>query len=118
MNHKETAEQMKVIAWCELKGYPYNLIYATENERKTTPQAGVRRKQMGVKAAVSDLFLPFPNLQYHGFYIEMKSKTGKPTEKQIKFLKCSKQQGYATAMCYSANEAISKLEQYVQKKAV
>lgn len=112
MTYPESQEQMTVIEWCRWNGYPYNLVYAVENERKATPQQAARRKAMGVRSGVSDLFLPVSRHGYHGMYVEMKAKEGKVSEAQRQFIDEVTREGYLAHVCYGADEAIEALIKY------
>ena len=107
----ETEEQITVIEYCDLHQIP---IYHIANEGKRTRYAGDLLKQMGMRAGFPDLCVPIPKGKYHGFYIEMKSASGKATKDQIRWLKCLKNNDYATAICYSSTEAIDKIEKYLR----
>lgn len=109
----ESEEQIAVIEYCDLKGIP---IYHIANEGKRTRYTGDLLKRMGMRKGVPDLCVPLARGKYHGFYIEMKSQTGKPTNDQISWLKTLKSNGYATAICYGADEAIGKIEKYMKLK--
>ncbi len=108
----EAEEQITVIEYCDLKGIP---IYHIANEGKRTRYTGDLLKRMGMRTGFPDLCVPVPKGKYHGFYIEMKSASGKPTKDQISWLKRLKTQGYATAICYGADEAIQIIEKYIQQ---
>lgn len=110
--HPEADAQKTVIEWCRWNKYPYDRIFAIENERKTTPQQGARRKAMGVREGVSDLFLPVACGKYHGLFIEMKSKKGKISAPQQAFIDDVISDGYAAKVCYSSDEAINVLINY------
>lgn len=71
-------------------------------------------KRQGVKAGVSDIFIPVPKGKYHGLYIEMKVKPNKPTDKQKEFLADMESAGYAAVVCYSADEAIGVTKEYLR----
>jgi hypothetical protein len=43
----------------------------------------------------------------------MKRKGNKLTEEQVKWLMELRARGYATALCYSADEAITKIQKYM-----
>lgn len=112
MNYHESNEQKTFIEWCRWNKYPYDRIYAVENERKANPQQGARRKAMGIKAGVPDLFLPIARQGYHALYIEMKSSKGRLTELQRKFIEEVTAEGYKAVCCYSADEAIKAITEY------
>lgn len=108
----ETEEQITVISYCDIKGIP---IYHIANEGKRTRYTGDLLKRMGMRKGFPDLCIPVAKGKYHGFYIEMKSHTGKPTNEQISWLKRLKAQGYATAICYGADEAIQIIDKYINQ---
>ena len=58
----------------------------------------MKLKQMGVKAGVSDLCLPYPKGKYCGLYIEMKYGQGRHQESQKEFLKDMAEAGHY--VCY------------------
>ena len=70
-------------------------------------------KQMGVKAGVSDLILPYPKGSYCGLYIEMKYGDNARTQKQKEFLEEMAGVGHFVATCYSAEEAIGVITEYL-----
>lgn len=107
----EAEEQITVIEYCDLKGIP---IYHIANEGKRTRYTGDLLKRMGMRRGVPDLCVPLPKGKFHGFYIEMKSASGKATNEQISWLKRLKENGYATAICHGADEAINLIDKYLQ----
>lgn len=114
--HLEADEQMAVIAWCRAQGYPYDRIYAIENERKTlTPQQAGRRAKMGVRAGVCDLALDVAKGGYHGLKIEMKSAKGRVSDLQQMYIDEVRREGYAAVVCHSADEAIKVLRDYCEQ---
>ena len=106
MKYIESGNQQAFVAWCKIKGYPYSLIYAVENEGQKTPQAGARAKRMGKRAGVCDLFFPVIRGGYGGLYIEMKAPKGTVSASQKAFIKDMVQEGYLCEICYSAEQAI------------
>ncbi|MEG0694065.1 MAG: VRR-NUC domain-containing protein, partial [Oscillospiraceae bacterium] len=67
----------------------------------------------GVKAGICDLFLPYPYKEYAGLYIEMKYGKNKLSEYQEQFIDFAARSGYKTAVCYTADEAIKTIEEYL-----
>lgn len=108
-NSSEEAEQIAVIEYCDLLGIP---ITHSANEGKRSVVYGAKLKRMGLRPGFPDLFITRARGGYHGFAIEMKYGKNKPTEKQIEWLRRLSDEGYATAVCYSAAEAIRKIEKY------
>lgn len=107
----EAEEQITVVQYCDLKDIP---IYHIANEGKRTYYTGTLLKRMGMRRGVPDLCVPLPKGKFHGFYIEMKSRKGKATNEQISWLKRLKDNGYATAICHGADEAINLINKYLQ----
>ena len=117
--HPEADEQAKVIAWAERayrlhpELYPYlrRLHCSLNGVKLSKTQAGIAKGQ-GMLRGVPDLFLPVPRCGLHGLYIEMKHGSNKPTVEQKQFLDDSHKLGFATAVCYSADEAIREIMDY------
>lgn len=113
----EAIEQAKVIAWARAseRNYPYlQLLHCSLNGVKMTKAQAGRAIAQGMKKGVADLFLPVKQGGYGGLYIEMKSAKGRISIEQSKFLKDVSDNGYAAFVCYSANEAIKRIEDYYQ----
>jgi hypothetical protein len=91
------------------------------------PNGGLRNKRVagqlkaqGVKAGVSDIFLPVPRSTMHGLWIELKtpkspeSPAGKPSEAQIAWLDKMGGQGYAAVICYGWTSAMDTIISYLE----
>lgn len=114
----EDTEQIALFIWANanVKKYPeLRWLHHIPNGGKRNRQEAVKFKQMGVKAGVSDIFLPFPKGAYCGLYIEMKYGKNKPTETQIEFMKAVSD-NYCVEVCYSAKEAAELIERYLRLK--
>ena len=104
---KETDEQRAVAEYLRYRGL---LFSHTPNEGKRTPATAGILKSMGMSPGFPDLFIYEPRGKYHGLAIEMKSKTGKPSEGQIAWLSHLNKRGYAAYIAYGADEAIRIIE--------
>ena len=114
--HGEDSEQAAVVYWAALsqKRYPaLKWLYHIPNGGKRNKVEAARLKLQGVKAGVSDLFLPAAIGGYHGLYIEMKYGKNKPTEAQLEFMHDMSAAGYCCKVAYGAQQAISYLQQYL-----
>ena len=107
----ETSEQAAVVEWCELFGLP---IVHIPNEGKRSKSYGATLKRAGMRKGFPDLFLPLAKRGYHGFFIEMKYGKGRLSQEQGKWLSELKNNGYATAVCYSADDAVRLIKKYVE----
>ena len=124
MQHLEYHEQVAVFEWAfyQSKKYPcLRFMHAsTAGEKfKTTLQAG-RAKKAGMKAGVPDIFLPHPNGEYAGLFIEMKRRIVKGQNKPIisaeqqAWLDYLNSAGYKAVVCYGAGEAIMQIDNYIK----
>lgn len=112
----EDDHQALVIMWAksaEGKWPCLRWLYHIPNERKCTVIEGARLKRIGVKAGVSDLFLPYPCGGHHGLYIEMKTPDGRASDSQIKFVKAMEWYGYAAYVCKGYEAAIRVIKEYL-----
>lgn len=115
----EATEQERLISWTQ---YQYNeypelkLIFHIPNGGSRNTLEAANLKRQGVKAGVPDLCLPVARQNYHGLYIEMKWGKNKTTENQKWWLQALQGQGYKTAVCYGADEAIKVIRDYLGSK--
>ena len=87
--------QVACLAWFKMQYPKYErVIYHIPNERKQSPMAGKRAKDLGTLAGVADVFLSVAKYDFHGFYIEFKSAKGKQTDEQFYFEEAILKQGY------------------------
>jgi hypothetical protein len=111
----EEAEQAAVIEWCDLQGYPYNLINGSMNGVRLTIGQSVKAKKAGMRKGYPDLFLPHAVGEYHGFYCELKRKSGSVTsEDQKDWKRWVEREGYAHVYAYGCDEAIEFIKDYVK----
>lgn len=123
MKHLEATYQQQVIEWSKWAykanptRYPnLDLLHYSLNGVKLSQSQSRIAKGQGMLSGVPDLFLPVPRQNYHGLYIEMKSEKGRVTENQEWFLQNAANVGYAVAVCYSAQEAIKRIQDYYDDK--
>lgn len=101
---EEYIEQIKVVNWVQqCTTVP---VIHIPNQRKCSPQAGARLKRMGVRAGVTDLFLPRGNLVHKALWLELKTATGRASPAQMLFMKDMRLEGYSAEVAYGAEEAI------------
>lgn len=91
------------------------------------PNGGLRNKRVagqlkaqGVKAGVSDIFLPVPKSSMHGLWIELKrpkspqATAGTVSQEQIDWLDRMGGQGYAAVVCYGWTAAMDTIIAYLE----
>lgn len=113
ITYSEADIQETVIKYCDINKIP---VYHIPNEGKRDVVSGARLKRIGLRKGVPDLCIPLPKGRYHGLYIELKTAKGKVTPDQIEWLKLLKSNGYATAITYGVDEAITVIKQYISIK--
>lgn len=119
MKRSEDSEQERVIDWANWNIHKFPELawfYHVPNGGSRNKLEAQKLKQIGVKAGVSDLCLPYANGIYTGLYIEMKFGKNKRTEKQENFMKEMAKAGHYVATCYSADAAIQVLTEYLTIK--
>lgn len=112
----EDTEQINVIQWAEwnVSRYPeLRWLYHVPNGGSRNKAEAIKLKQMGVKAGVSDLCLPFPKGSYCGLFVEMKYGNNVQQKSQKEFLTAMAGAGHFVATCYSAEDAIKIIEEYL-----
>ena len=113
----EDTEQIAVIQWSQynVNRYPeLKWLHHCPNGGSRNRSEAVKFKQMGVKAGVSDLHLPYPKGIYCGLYVEMKFGDNKQQDTQKEFLADMAAAGHFVATCYSAMEAIEVIKDYIE----
>lgn len=112
--HTESNEQIAAMDWLRAQ-YPNIALHTLHigNERKASYYAGYIMKRMGVLKGASDLFMAWPSGGFHGLFIEVKSKIGRPSAEQKAFLQRMKDVGYRAEICYGAEEVISTMKDYI-----
>lgn len=112
----EDTEQIYVMQWA-MWNTPHHpelkWLHHIPNGGKRAQREAEKLKQMGVKAGVSDLCLPYPRSGYCGLYIEMKYGKGRHQQTQKEFLHDMALAGHYVATCYTAQDAIDVILRYL-----
>ena len=108
----EDEMQAAVIAWADAQEHPALKWLAH------IPNGGYRPKSTlgsipGVKRGIPDLMLWWHTADYVGLCIEMKRKPNKPSAAQLEWLEHLQREGWHTEICWSAEEAIGVLCEYL-----
>mgnify|MGYP000064104520 CR=1 FL=1 len=111
----EFEEQCNLIKWCHAhQDKRLRLIYSHTNGARMARGVANKLKASGAKAGIPDLFLPIPNGEYHGLYIELKRIKNSTTSLiQKKWLGLLIQQGYQALVCFGAIDAQAAITNYL-----
>lgn len=94
----------------------FRWLFAVPNGGARNPVVGARMKREGTKRGIWDVAFLEPRGGYHGLWIEMKHGRNKLTPEQAEFGEYVRAQGYATAVCYSADDAYRALVEYAERE--
>lgn len=115
----EDEEQIWLFSWAKINSGKWpelELMHHIPNGGMRSKSEAARFKAMGVKRGVSDVFLPVSKGGYHGLYIELKAKDGRPEKEQKEWIAAVREQGYYAAVCYGGIEAANLVEAYMKGK--
>ena len=91
----EDALQIAFAQWLDEQGIMYNASCAG---MRTHIKIAVKMKAMGAKKGFPDIFIYETTRKYHGLALELKSKTGTPSEEQKQWRDCLNYKGYFAAI--------------------
>lgn len=116
MKHYEDAEQAALFEWAAY--YPeLRWLFSIPNGGNRNIREAKRLVKQGVKAGVSDVFLPIPRRPYSGLFIEMKRSKAdgrsKITQDQGDFMMAMTHQKYKCVVCYGFVEATNAIKDYL-----
>ncbi len=113
----EAQEQGLLFDWAQIRQNQLpelGLLFHVPNGGSRHPAEAANLKRQGVKPGVPDLCLPVARGGFHGLFIEMKRKGGRPTELQSAWLVDLAEQGYKAVVCHGFEEAVEVLEEYLR----
>ena len=117
----EDTEQITVVTWAHWQENVYpelKMLFHVPNGGSRNKIEASKLKQMGVRAGVPDLVLPVPKGIYSGLFIEMKYNKGRLQDSQKDYLRRAAVYGHCCYVCYSADDAIRVLEEYLQLEPI
>lgn len=116
---QEHGEQVALFAWAAYQRRAQGIealayLFAVHNQGHGDAVRGARAKAEGVRAGVSDLFLPVPGPGGAGLWIEMKKrKGGTLSAEQKAWGEAMKARGYAFMVAKGWREAAKALEMWL-----
>lgn len=108
--------QSTFFEWLELQSKKYpelDLFYAIPNGARKSIATAMKFKREGLKAGVPDCHLPLAWSGYAGLWIEFKSKRGKVSEEQWKWITALRLAGHRVEICRSLEEATEATRNYL-----
>lgn len=112
----ESLEQTWLFQWVAMQESKYPelmLMHHIPNGGKRDKKTATNLKIEGVKAGVPDICLPVSRHGYHGLYIELKRKGGKPSVEQKKWIEELDNQGYKAVIKEGWIEAAKEIIDYM-----
>lgn len=110
--NSEHANQVAYFDWALLHPLARR-AFAIPNGGFRKVQTAVALKAEGVRAGVLDICLPLARGGAHGLWIEMKAGNNKMTAGQVEEAGQLVKDGYAVAVCWRVDEAITITQQYL-----
>ena len=112
----EHHEQVALFRWARFAaaGRPeLRLLHAIPNGGHRHKAVAARMKAEGVRSGVPDVFLPVPRGGFAGLYVEMKTRRGRVSEEQRRWIDALCAQGYRAEVCRDWNAARQLIEDYL-----
>lgn len=91
-----------------------SLMFAIPNGGARSRITGARLKAEGVRAGVPDILLAYPVKPFHGLFIELKTRKGRLSEKQLRMLFGLYMAGYLGVVCRSLDKAQEVIINYLK----
>lgn len=107
----EWEEQATIVAWARLNGI--RLFHVPNGGSRHAAEAA-RMKKIGVEPGVPDLCIPTMAGGYGALFLEVKSKNGKPTPKQLDWIGYLNGQGYLALTAWGADHGMMLIREYVE----
>ena len=108
------------VMWYIKENYPNANAFSVKNEsnqRRITPIALWKFKQMGLTSGVSDVLILEPNSEYHGMIIELKSPDRfTVSDNQKMFLDKASKSGYYTLLSNDFDTIQTTIDFYLNNK--
>ncbi len=117
MRHEEDKLQQSCIRWFDYQHPKLSLLlHHSPNGGFRNKIEAAKFKLMGVRKGFPDLILLVSSNGYHALMIELKSSKGRQQESQKLFQQAVEAQGYKYALCYSLDEFITIINEYLKFK--
>lgn len=112
----EHEEQCAFFDWVRIKRNSdrrFNCIFAIPNAGKRSYRMGRHMVEEGLEAGAPDVMVGIPHGGWPGLFIEFKRAPNKLTPEQDRMLTELSDNGYKTAVCWCAKEAMDTVLDYI-----
>jgi hypothetical protein len=116
----EAEHQKQLVAWCHdnMGLYPeLKFLLSIPNDWPSDRDTALEMLARGLRPGASDLLLAYPSHGYHALWLELKLPGRRLKDHQAEWLEEQEALGYATAVCYSWQEARDILVWYLGDRA-
>lgn len=118
-DNEESRTQMALCRWWAVAhkgfGVPEQMLFAVPNGGRRDVIGAAILKKEGQRNGVSDLMLAVARGKFHGLFLELKTATGRLSPAQHGFIAGATMQGYAAYTCYSYDDAVILITNYLTK---
>jgi len=113
MFNEEYHIQIAVIRWMQMQ-YPHILFTIAPSGMKLPIGVATKLKRMGYSKGTPDIMIFEPRGEYHGLFIELKTKTGRITPAQLAWIEMLTVRDYYATVCRSFDEAKDTIKKYLK----
>lgn len=118
MRHYEEDLQIACVKWFSLQYRKLAfLLHHSPNGGRRTALEGKRFKAMGTRAGFPDLMLCFPNRNYHGLFIELKSDKGMQRPSQKRMQRLLEEVGYRYEIVRDIHQFMNCIRKYLTSES-
>lgn len=115
----EQQEHLALMNWVKTQPQIRDVIIHIPNEGKREVRFGNKLKRMGMRAGVSDFFLPIPTSLHHGLWLELKRKKGsRESDEQKAWVHKMRALDYCAVFAYGWENARDLILMYLSAKPV
>ena len=121
---KEYQLQKSIVNYIQLQ-YPNTLYCASAGGLRTSMTQAIKMKASGYKKGFPDLAIFEPKvvnpevdpfIYFHGLFLEVKTKKGRPTKEQLWWRDELNKRGYVAEIVYGYSEAVAVIDRYLNNK--
>ena len=109
MLYAESKTQQAIVRYAKLCRFD---VFSIPNGADVHASNRIRLTREGLLPGVPDLFFPVASNNYHGLFMEVKSRKGRLSKHQLEVIDKLSLNGYKCCVVYSLDDAIEELKNY------